>query len=218
LGATGVGKSQLMRSFADELPAAISNMNRTEFNADFHLEISKDLFIFVDTPGQEHHKARRMEAIRDAMKKGVEGIINVVAFGYHESRVGRKEVFDSDGKIRVDFLEARRKVEIDLLSEWTELLGDKGTSKWLITLVNKADLWWDNKDDILSYYEKGAYFEALGSAKNLSPAVIRYCALFHKFYGESPISGMFDDEDRIEVKEHFLSQLIYAIGKGGVKS
>ncbi len=141
----------------------------------------------------------------------------MVAYGYHESRVGKKEVFDENGKIREDFLRKRRKVEIDLLKEWTELLGDKETSKWLITLVNKADLWWDKKDEILSHYETGNYYKALGSAKVLSPTALAYCAVFHKFYGESPISGFFDDKDRVNVKENLLTQLISAIGKGGLK-
>lgn len=217
LGATGVGKSQLMKSLANELSQAISNMNRTEFKDDFYLKISKNIFVFVDTPGQEHHKSRRMEAIREVMKTGVEGIINVVAYGYHESRVGKNEVFEENGKIKEDFLKRRRKVEINLLNEWTELLGDKETSKWLITLVNKADLWWHNKDEILSYYESGQYFKSLGSAKVLSPSVVSYCAIFHKFYGESPISGFFDDKDRTNAKENLLAQLISAIGKGGLK-
>lgn len=217
LGATGVGKSQLMNSLANEMPQAIGNMNRTEFKDDIHLKISKNIFVFVDTPGQEHHKIRRMEAIREAMKTGVEGIINVVAYGYHESRFGKKDVFDESGKIREDFLKKRQKVEMDLLSEWTELLGDKETSKWLITLVNKADLWWHDKDEILSYYESGQYFKALGSAKVLSPSVVSYCAVFHKFYGESPISGFFDDKDRTNAKENLLAQLISAIGKGGLR-
>jgi energy-coupling factor transporter ATP-binding protein EcfA2 len=217
LGATGVGKSQLMKSLVTEIPEAISNMNRTGFKEDIHLKISKNIFHFVDTPGQKEHKQRRKDEILEAMKHGIEGIINVAAYGYHESRVGKNKVFDETGKIRDDFLKERQKVEIDLLSEWTELLGDKGTSKWLITLVNKADLWWDNKDDIISHYESGEYFKALGSAKTLSPSVLHYCAVFHKFYGESPISGFFDDKDRVQAKENLLAQLISAIGKGGLK-
>lgn len=216
LGATGVGKSQLMNSLVNEMPQAISNMNRTEFKDDIYLKISTNIFVFVDTPGQEHHKSRRMEAIRDAMKEGVEGIINVVSYGYHESRVGKNVVFDDKGKIKQEFLKERRKVEIDLLKEWTELLGDKETSKWLITLVNKADLWWHDKEKILSYYETGQYSKSLGSAKILSPSVVSYCAVFHKFYGESPISGFFDDKDRVNAKENLLAQLISAIGKGGL--
>ena len=217
LGATGVGKTQLIKSLVSEIPQAISNMNRTESNDEYYFKISENIFVFVDTPGQEYHKSKRKEETLEAMKQGIEGIINVAAFGYHESRIGKDKVFDENGKIREEFLKERQKVEINLLSEWTELLGDKGTSRWLITLVNKADLWWDNKDAVLSYYESGQYFEALGSAKTLSPSVLHYCAVFHKFYGESPISGYFDDKDRVEAKENLLAQLISAIGKGGLK-
>ncbi|MGC2236758.1 MAG: GTPase [Pyrinomonadaceae bacterium] len=217
LGATGVGKTQLLSSLITEIPEAINNMNRSEFVDDIQLKISKNIFIFVDTPGQEQHKPKRMKATGEAMKHGIEGIINITAYGYHESRTGKSEVFDNNGKIREDFLTKRRKTEIDLLSEWTELIGDKETSKWLITLVNKADLWWDKKDEIISHYESGQYFKALGSARALSPSVLPYCAVFHKFYGESPTCGLFDDKDRVDVKESLLAQLISAIGKGGLK-
>ncbi|MBN2209175.1 MAG: hypothetical protein JW759_07755 [Candidatus Coatesbacteria bacterium] len=86
-------------------------------------------------------KAKRMDAIKDALGKGVSGIINVVSYGYHEYDVDMGAAFNSDGSVNADFLEAHRSAEKRALREWTAMLGDRKTTGWLITIVNKADLW-----------------------------------------------------------------------------
>ena len=48
------------------------------------------------------------------------------------------------------------------LSEWVGLLGDRETAGWLITVVTKSDLWWEQRATVREYYESGAYHEALG--------------------------------------------------------
>ena len=214
LGATGAGKSNFLHSLAESAPATIDAMNRTEFAQKHSLKISQNLFVFVDTPGQAKHKPRRIQAIREAMSANISGIVNVVAYGYHEARASKKDALTEDGQVRQEFLAARRNEEIAQWHEWTPLLGDRETGGWLITLVTKADLWWDRREEVLAHYEAGTYFAALGDAQSLSPSVVEYSSVFHRFYGDCPICGFFDDGDRDRVKANLIAQLLAAIGKG----
>jgi hypothetical protein len=142
----------------------------------------------------------------------VAGIINVVSYGFHEARVGKEHAI-ADGSVHAEFLEQQQKQEIDALGEWTELLGDSSVAGWLMTVVTKADLWWNRRDEVMSHYAQGSYAQALGSARGLRPVVIEYCSVFQKFYGEVPMSGEFQDSDRARVKGHLLRELLAAVGK-----
>lgn len=86
----------------------------------------------------------------------IAGIVNVVSYGYHESRVDRN-VATIGGKASHEYLEKKRAEEIETLSEWMELLADNSVVGWLITVVTKADLWWDQRDKVLEYYSEGPY-------------------------------------------------------------
>lgn len=90
LGSTGVGKTNLLKSFQSDTPEVIYYLNRTEFAKKSKAKIESEPFIFIDTPGQIDHKPRRIREIRMAMSRGISGIINVVAYGYHEHKKGLK--------------------------------------------------------------------------------------------------------------------------------
>jgi hypothetical protein len=155
-----------------------------------------------------------MEAIRNALrrKEGISGIINVVSYGYHEWRIEEREKPTSpDGSIKEEYLEKHRDIEIELLSEWLPFFDSKNVS-WLITVVNKADLWWHEKDNVLKYYNSGKYYETLGSAFT-SPVTQEYCSVIHKFYGEGNLSGKFDNSDKVNAKTRLLKKIIDAIAK-----
>ena len=213
LGATGTGKTNFLESLSELVPQAIHNMNRTEFAEKHAIRIVKEPFIFVDTPGDLPLKDRRISAIRDAMKTDLAGVINVVSYGYHEYRIGKRGPI-KDGSINEEFLEKHREEEIKALNEWTMLLGGRETADWLITVVTKADLWWDRHDEVMAHYRSGPYAEALGEAKSLRPNVLEYCSVFHKFYGEGAMSGVFDEEDRIRTRANLLRVLLTAISEG----
>ena len=213
LGPTGAGKTLFLNSLTEAVPEAIDLMTRTEFVDTKHIRITKHPFVFIDTPGQIHHRSRRIQAIREEMRNGIAGVINVVSYGYHESRAVSRKGAIENGKIDESFLEKQREQEIKQLHEWTPLLGGRETTGWLITVVTKADLWWDRGEEVRSHYETGPYYEALGPAKDLNPIVLEYCSVFQKFYGEVPMSGDFEDEDRVRARAHLLREILAAIGR-----
>jgi hypothetical protein len=207
LGASGVGKTNLQSSLTREAAEAIDHLSRTEVVDRTHIRIRKKPFIFTDTPGQDHHESRRKAAIREEMAKGKVGILNVVAFGFHEGTGNKSDAIDRNGKTRKEYLEEQRKLEIAMLDEWIPLLGSPETSAWLITVVNKADLWWNQRKTVMQYYESGEYAAHLGDAKSLKPIVIPYCATMHKFFGEGAMSGDFDRSDEIRCKADLITTL-----------
>lgn len=122
-------------------------------------------------------------------------------------------MFEDDGSVRPEFLEQNRLSEIRLIEEWNYLLGDPETAGWLITLVSKADLWWDREEEVLSYYRTGEYFDALGAAKSLHPVILPYCSVFHKFYKTGSLSGRLDDADRLRLRAALIRHLIAAVNE-----
>lgn len=102
---------------------------------------------------------------------------------------------------------------MDALDEWAYLMGTEDVSKWLLTVVTKADLWYDQRTEALEHYRSGPYCRRLRKNTDLDHTVIEYCAVFHKFFGVAPLSGKFDDEDRHRSRAHLLETLLAAIGK-----
>ena len=211
LGSTGVGKTNLLDSLQKAMPTAIDTLARTKHPQERRTRILKQPFIFVDTPGAIAQQSLRMKAIRQEMGHGISGVINVVSYGYHEYAVGTKGVFDKNEAVSRSFLERHRHLEIDLLREWTPLLGGGETAKWMMTIVTKADLWWDGHDEVMAHYEKGAYREALGDASQLHPVVLPYCSVFHKFFNRGPLSGRLDDADRDQLRSHLFGELFATV-------
>lgn len=212
LGCTGTGKSQFVESLTESLPAAIDRLNRTEFAQKHSIKIAKTPFEFIDTPGQRVHRERRLAAVREAVTKPVAGIINVVAYGFHEGSTGKDQAIGG-GRPHPEFLAARREDEIAALREWIPIVGSRDTAGWLITVVTKADLWWPDRDSVLAHYAAGEYATALEPAKELRPVVMEYCSVFKKYFGEAPMAGTFDESDRTRARGHLLKQLLAAVGK-----
>jgi hypothetical protein len=216
LGASGVGKTLLVRSLVDDNPMPISKDDRTGSPNAETVIIESVPFVITDTPGQSLQESIRREEIRKAMKSGVTGIINVVCYGYHEHRTGEELAFADSGEVKQGYLDSHRAIEIEALKEWTELLGNPDTTKWLMTVITKADLWWHRRDDVQKHYQTGDYNGALGAAKALHHVVVENASVLHKFYGRGSLSGQFDDEDRRKFRNIFLRDLVETTGKRSV--
>jgi hypothetical protein len=193
--------------------AAIRREDRTVFTEAKNLILKSKPYRFIDTTGDVLRGDDRNQAMREALaaRGGIAGILNVVCYGYHEYDVPRDKVFLSGSTVNPEYLFLHRGEEIRQLDEWTGLLGDRLTSHWLITVVTKADLWWERREEVIEYYSRGAYFDALGDAKVLRPRVLPYSSVFHKFYGEAPMAGTFDQESHNLARERLISALIKAL-------
>lgn len=215
LGSTGAGKTQFLRSITDVFTPALSQAARTEFAKTHQLEINKELFHFVDTPGPEGHKSRRLKALRDTISKGLDGVINIVSYGYHEYGEVRDRVFEDGSQVvRADYLQANREQEQRLLAEWVPVVGDT----WITTVITKADIWWDSKEDVTKHYEEGDYFSTLEEINSAAEHVVRpYSSVHTMFYDTVPSSGYFDDNQRRACRNELFRALIEAVTRNDIQ-
>jgi hypothetical protein len=106
-------------------------------------------------------------------------------------------------------LKERRNIELALLSEWVPLLSGKET-RWVLTLVSKADLWWPEREQVEAYYGQGEYAAKLLDLKKIH-SVASYCSVISAFYG-TRTSGYFGDPERAQVRKHLLESMIRLTG------
>jgi hypothetical protein len=204
LGSTGVGKSQFLRSIPEYAAPQISAGARTEFRVVNKFEINSRLFEFVDTPGQLEHKPVREDIIKEEIRnKHFKGVINCVSFGYHEYGEDINSAV-RNGVVRADYLERHRRREVDLLGEWAQLL----SSEWVMTIVTKADIWWDEKFDVGTYYASGSYREKLRALFPRAHLMVRpYSSTTSRFYNCIPTAGSFDDRTRTDLRTEIFRLL-----------
>lgn len=207
LGSTGVGKTSFIKSLEALIPPTIHAMTRTEFVQHNSLKINDKPFDFVDTPGQIGHKELRMDAIRNVIKKPIDGVINIVCYGYHEHKTGKCEAFNGN-YVKESYLKQHLELEVNHVGEWIGLIGDKHMVGRLITIISKADLWWDQKEDVTKYYLSGDYAKIVGHAKSVDHALKEYCSVFHRFYDKGSISSTIEDRDRIRMRTDILNVLL----------
>jgi hypothetical protein len=188
----------------------VPRQTRTEASERHRVRIENRPFRVIDTPGQAFHGSDRLRSIREVASRPPIRVINVVSFGFHEYGTSASKAVDTHlRRPRVEFLEQHRKEELRALLEWLPLLGDRDTTKWILTVVAKADLWWNDSDTVLDHYRTGAYNDAISAADSkIKRAVMPYCAVAHKFFDIVPLANRFDDTDRITMNIHFLQQLI----------
>ncbi len=198
-GTSGVGKSQFILSLQDGVVTPIPATDRTRGWRRTKLTKEGRKLELLDTPGQVGEAAIRRKAHLEALKAKRFGIVNVVANGYHEGTAPENraiQVGSGSYEARQNFLASNRQLEIDNLAEWSVELLD---AKWLVTLVNKADLWWhpETYEGVLEHYSgKGPYGIALNSWQG-KHVVLPYASTSKPFYDRVPMSGHFGDAQRL---------------------
>jgi hypothetical protein len=142
------------------------------------------------------------------------GIINIVSYGYHEGLASGDQVVLPDGTVDPAYLQQRRLAEIESLKGWVRVFSANRRVSWVITVINKADLWWDKQEEVLQYYQGGPYLEALGYLQSLHRSPISYCSAVHRFYNTPALATSFDDADRLDLRRYLLNTLLAAAGQG----
>lgn len=214
LGSTSVGKTQFINSFDNKLkdiPVKDRTIVAEEISRDVNEHIT---VIFNDTAGDNtspHYMVKRHEQLVKTFEDpSYLGIINLVAYGYHESPyLPKSSVFDNNGfDIKKDYLEDKRKLELDHLKEWLPYLR-MSKAKFVITLINKADIWEKRHSEVIDYYANGEYAQKFKEYLFLQqPYVMPYCSLIELFYGVRN-SGMYGT---VAQKAH-KNSLIYHLSK-----
>ncbi len=203
-GISGAGKSQFINSLKKTLN--IPFRTTTTDNVNFDLE--EFPIVFLDTPGHgERHYERKQEVI-NIIKNGVEGIINVVSYGYEENpNVDLTDIFDQHGEVKDSALRLNRKVEVERLAEWLPLIHPNNVG-WIINLVNKADLWWGTADIANSHYENGDYGAAFKTIDNYTHVItLPYCSIIKPYY-DRRTSGLYGEIQKEQMHDNLIHQLL----------
>jgi GTPase Era involved in 16S rRNA processing len=211
VGESGSGKTQFLSTIQgeDNFPE-----KRTMFSHDSTLELPNGRrVIFCDTPGHQSMKPERDRSINDINRKKYNGIVNIVCYGY-QSTEGLKEsdVFQGDS-IKESFLKENRERELKQIQEWLPRIDKNCQVDWVLTIINKADIWWEQKEQVVDYYAEGSSYEhELQQISRLTKAaIIPYCSLISPFMGR-PRPSIFGDKIKYALHVNLCKQLGELIG------
>lgn len=203
LGTTGVGKTLFIDSLTKNIIEPISSDERTIRLKKTKGRIKSNRYVFIDTPGQYLKFTWKSKELKDLISDVKLGIINVVSYGYHEynltkSEISEKVILNNDeNRINEQYLENHRKYECKRLSEWKNLFHIMNP-RWFITVITKADLWWNNKKKCLEHYKTGKYGNFFKDFKDSRHIYLPYCSIINKFY------GIQINSDFVETNKHTL--------------
>lgn len=216
LGASGAGKTQLCDSIFDPSAAPRATSDRTTEVLKRKGKAARKSFLLFDTPGEKkEHQPKRSAALRKAIQGRLDGIINVTCFGYHERNEADKQWAVPEKGPRVataKFLAACRADELSMLDEWIPLV-DRDACPWVLTVVTKADLWWPDRMNVMSYYESGKYADRLQHLRSIH-SVLPYCATIRPFLG-GRTSGEFGDEQKEALRRRLFEFFGHKVGDRG---
>ncbi len=200
-GASGVGKTSMIKCLSGGDPFV--NPERRTINVKEHsFELDDFKFTLIDTPGEPTKKDKRIDAIKNVIaKKGASlGVINVVAYGYHEGPRGKYAPIVK-GQVNEEYLADCRKQEMNMIAEWVPVLfGGQMSADWIITVITKADLWWTPKkeEEVKNHYSNvlGKYTKSLGDARKGANGIFPLSSIHQRFYDNVPMSGYYTDQQK----------------------
>jgi len=209
LGATGTGKSNFLATIQGIESEIFDAFNRSHIRELHQLKISKFRFNFYDTPGHQANFSERINAIREALRQHRIGIINVVSYGYHDYDViETTKIINKAGVVKDSFLHEHRKDEISLLSEWMPLLGANESDDFLITLMTKADIWWDIRKEVERYYTSGDYGAVIRRSFHGKSLTMPYCSILKPYLGVVSPSKSFSDVEKQKLRKQFCATIV----------
>jgi signal recognition particle receptor subunit beta len=206
-GNSGSGKSQFVQAMQNSITIPNRNLTTERTKLDFKGFPMQ----LVDTPGHSESSQLRKSEIKNVIKGNVEGIIQFVNYGYDETPdADRNIAFDLQGNIKAEFLNYNREQEIHRLQEWSYQV-DPQAIKWIIILINKADIWWEKRDIVKAYYNSDNYRKALAGLDASVPVItIPYCGIIRPFF-KVKTSGFFGEEDKAKLHNDLINNLVNLI-------
>ena len=206
-GESGVGKTQFLNTIMSN--GIISDARTRDINRKrFRLPNGRNI-IFCDTPG---HKS--LKNVRDTLKpyfhkKKIQGIINIVDYGYSSvPDMDSTSVFNVDTReVKDKYLEDNRLRQLEQLSEWQDLVNSQNGVKWFLTLVNKADIWYEKKEAVMNYYLCGEYAQALNGMERCCKVVaFPFCSIISPFCGK-PMMLIMSEKDKIAMHQDLFVEI-----------
>jgi len=167
-GPGGTGKTTLGHFLAGNLDIGNTSAGYAESMDVESFKLKGDLVCsLIVPPGQELREYHWTGLYRDLAAGKSSGVINVVSWGYHSFQalsyqdtkyfkppMTKAEFFES-------YLQNRRDREQEIINNLTPRLMDAKGKIWMITLVTKQDLWWDDRTQVDKHYLEGPYNDCI---------------------------------------------------------
>lgn len=220
LGESGNGKTKFINSLIGKI---INKEERTKETRSYKfIHPTGRKIRLYDTAGNNSLSYARQEAVNDIPRKKYDGIINIVCNGYSWAEgIDASQVFRNKAdknalpefEIKQDYLDGNKKREIAQLKEWIGLVDNHSKIKWVLTVVNKADVWSPEMKQVLDFYKSGEYGDTLKKqlGHQIRHYVVPYCSIIVPFGGRE-MRLSFSEVDKKLLKDYFL-QIMGEINK-----
>lgn len=171
IGPGGVGKSTLGRLMAGRSPDFTGDETRyLESLAIEELQLREPNATVVIPPGQLDRRERFWPDYDEDIRNGqFDGIILVTSYGYHSlgelslsSVIAAREDETVDRQLQ-RYLKRCRQDETAVAKRVASALSRSVQPCWLLTLVTKEDLWFDERKAVERHYRSGTYGRALST-------------------------------------------------------
>jgi hypothetical protein len=169
LGAGGAGKSTLGKILGgqyDLLLDPIGEYSESVSVEEYSLKDDSGVEIYVP-PGQAHRRdSTWTELLAGVCSGDYRGIILLNAFGYHT--IGRISYRDlkvykkhGDSAFLDSYVRDRQAEEVAIVKRIGEAVRLSNNRLWMLSLITKQDLWWNQRATVESHYESGNYGKAI---------------------------------------------------------
>lgn len=198
-GDSGVGKTQFLLTLTGNDNYWAPARTRQIQHVDFVLRSGRRIR-FIDTPGHASNMKSREEGLDNITRGGIDGIINLVDYGYQDSeqvQANLDKVFQNGTtKVKQEYLRDNQKLEIERTKEIIGRINSKSRVKWFITIINKADIWNNERTAVINYYEEGEYKLAMENLEHaVSVTVCPFCSVITPF-GNQAMQLTYSERDK----------------------
>jgi energy-coupling factor transporter ATP-binding protein EcfA2 len=188
IGPGGVGKSTAARMLAGDIEASTFipepyaesvSVERVRLADDNDVEI-------VVLPGQTHRRDSTWAGIEAQLASGhYRGVVMICAYGYHSlgdylsPQSHKLYQKDAPEKFLESFLAEGRTEELRVVEHIAGSMIANQEPFWLLTLVAKQDLWWDQREAVEVHYREGEYGQKIAQLQQqLNPKQFRHECVF----------------------------------------
>lgn len=215
-GDSGVGKTQFLRTITGN--NSYLTVNERTRNLERHkmtLRTGRKIML-IDISGHASNKASRDKVLNDITRGKIQGLINVVNYGYQDSELLQKDPSQAfkvgSSEVKPEYLRENRKREIQRTEEFVDRINSDVKLKWIITVINKADIWHKDRQQVEDYYKSGDYNNTISSLNKACSLQIRcFCSVITPFGNrEMPLS--YSEQDKYADFESLISLMEEILG------
>ena len=163
-GAGGVGKSTVAKLLVGHDPLSIAAAYQESPDIEVRKLKGNVPGQILTAPGQKARiPANWPQLFRKLATKESFGLINVVAYGYHSFLLQSYKEHDvyqagmNAAAFAAAYTKARRDVDLEVLDNLLNGMSVVAHPIWMVTLITKQDLWWNDRKAVRSHYVDGDY-------------------------------------------------------------